>query len=241
LLLVSALAITLAYFAVFYTSLKLLMPGYPSPEVWKSIHYNQRMTDSLVAQIEMRDSFLFKIKGVFTGEIVDDTTYLRTGIAPTKIDPDKIDQEPIFDKLIGPEVYKFSFNESSSADELERINFFPPISGVVINRFNSSPGHFGTDIVGRLHSNIYAILDGTVIFAEWSISTGYAVHIQHKYNLVSVYKHNSEVLVKQGDKVKSGEVIAIMGNEGELSTGPHLHFELWRNGTALDPEQYINF
>jgi len=95
--------------------------------------------------------------------------------------------------------------------------------------------------VGRINSNIYSVLDGTVIFSEWSVSTGYVVQIQHKHNLISVYKHNSEVLVQQGDEVKAGEVISIMGNEGELSTGPHLHFELWRSGTALDPEQYINF
>jgi hypothetical protein len=240
-LFIMASSITAAYFVVFYTPLKLVMPDYPSPEVWRSIASNTRLVDSLVVQIEMRDSFLMKIKGAITGEIVDDTSHIFTGSEITSAQLEKEIDMPIFDKLIGPDMYRFNYIESSHVDELERISFFSPINGVVVNRFNASPGHYGTDIVGRLNSNIYATLDGTVIFAEWSISTGYVVQIQHNHDLVSVYKHNSGVLVKQGDKVKAGEVIAIMGDDGELATGPHLHFELWRKGIALDPEQYINF
>lgn len=240
-LLIAALSVTSAYFLVFYTNLKLFMPDYPSPQMWRAIQYNSIMVDSLIDQIEQRDRFIGNIQNVITGHLPNDSTSSLIDLSPMKIDKDPKAEEPIFNKLVGPETYHFNFSESTSQDEIDRINFFPPITGVVINPFNSSPGHFGTDLVGRANSNIYSVLDGTVIFAEWSVSTGYVVQIQHKYDLVSVYKHNSEVMVQQGDKVKAGEVIAIMGNEGELSTGPHLHFELWRKGVALDPEQYINF
>jgi len=240
-LLIAALSVTSAYYLVFYTRLKLYMPDYPSPQVWRSIHYNSIMVDSLVTQIEQRDRFIQNISSVIMGNIPDSSDEAGIKLAEYNVKIENNNEEPIFEKLIGPDVYRFNFSESSSFDEMDRINFFPPINGVVINRFNSSPGHFGTDIVGRFDTNIYSVLDGTVIFAEWSTSTGYVVQIQHKHDLISVYKHNSGILVQQGDKVKAGEVIAIMGNEGELTTGPHLHFELWRNGLALDPEQYINF
>jgi murein DD-endopeptidase MepM/ murein hydrolase activator NlpD len=239
--LIAALSVTSAYFLVFYTRLKLFMPDYPSPQVWRSIHYNSIMIDSLIFQIEQRDRFINNINSVITGNIPDSSEEAGFTLADYDVEIEKNQNEPIFEKLIGPDVYHFNFSESTSFDEMDRINFFPPIKGVVINRFSSSPGHYGTDIVGRFDTNIYSVLDGTVIFAEWSTSTGYVIQIQHKHDLVSVYKHNSGILIQQGDKVKAGEVIAIMGNEGELSTGPHLHFELWRKGVALDPEQYINF
>ena len=96
------------------------------------------------------------------------------------------------------------------------------------------------DIVSAANSLILSVLDGTVIFAGWTMDTGYVIYIQHENNLVSVYKHNAELLKNIGDKVKAGEAIAIIGNSGELSTGPHLHLELWHNGIALDPELYID-
>ncbi len=240
-ILIAAGSVTSAYYLVFYTRLKLYMPDYPSPQVWRSIHYNSIMVDSLIAQIEQRDRFIENINSVITGTIPDSSEEAGLKLAEYDVEIKNNSEEPIFEKLIGPDVYRFNFSESATFDEMDRINFFPPINGVVINRFNSSPGHYGTDIVGRFDTNVYSVLDGTVIFAEWSTSTGYVVHIQHKHDLVSVYKHNSGILVQQGEKVKAGEVIAIMGNEGELTTGPHLHFELWRKGMALDPEQYINF
>ncbi len=108
-----------------------------------------------------------------------------------------------------------------------------------MNKYNASPGHYGTDIVAPFNSPVCAAYTGTVIFAEWSVSTGYVIHIQHGYNLITVYKHNNEVIVKPGERVSSGQVIGFIGNEGELSTGPHLHFEMWHNGKPLDSEKFV--
>ena len=88
---------------------------------------------------------------------------------------------------------------------------------------------------------VKATLDGTVTLADWTVETGYVIYIQHENNLISVYKHNAELLKKVGNKVKAGDAIAIIGNSGELTTGPHLHFELWHNGTPIDPQTYIVF
>ena len=112
---------------------------------------------------------------------------------------------------------------------------------MVTNKFKSTTDHYGVDLVSSANSLISTVLDGTVIFAGWTLETGYVIYIQHQNNLISVYKHNAELLKTLGDKVKAGEAIAIIGNSGELSTGPHLHFELWQNGIALNPELYINF
>lgn len=238
---IALITVVVAYFAVFYTPLKFYMPDYPSPEVWRSIQYNGKMVDSLVSQIEVRDRFIENINNLITGEIPDDSA--AVSIIPEEADADMdIESENLLSSnLIGVEAYKLDFNQAKESKTLENISFFTPVSGMVINRFNESPGHYGTDVIGDANAKICSVLDGTVVFAEWSISTGYVVQIQHNFDLVSIYKHNSEMLVKQGDKVKAGDVIAIMGGEGELSSGPHLHIELWQNGTALDPEQYIEF
>jgi len=120
-------------------------------------------------------------------------------------------------------------------------NFLSPLRGVVSDRFAPSRGHFGTDIVAPKGTVIKAAKGGTVIMSSWSSDTGHMIGIQHDGNLVSWYKHNSANLKKLGDRVSAGEAIAIIGNSGEMSNGPHLHFELWYNGQAVDAEKYINF
>jgi murein DD-endopeptidase MepM/ murein hydrolase activator NlpD len=141
------------------------------------------------------------------------------------------------------EQYNLSVEEEDNiSDEISDIHFFTPMKGIVTASFDAFDNHFGTDVVGSPNSVVSATLDGTVIMASWTIKTGYVIQIQHKNNLISVYKHNSELLKETGAFVKAGESIAIIGNSGELFTsGPHLHFELWYNGKALDPEKYIVF
>jgi murein DD-endopeptidase MepM/ murein hydrolase activator NlpD len=121
------------------------------------------------------------------------------------------------------------------------MHFYVPVKGIVTNHFNRSSDHFGVDLVSDPNARICTVLEGTVIFSGWTLETGYVMYIQHDADLVSVYKHNAELLKTTGDKVKAGEAVAIIGNSGELTTGPHLHFELWHRGNAINPEQYIDF
>jgi hypothetical protein len=226
--------------AFFYTPLKNVIPGYPTLEVRNKIINNAIMVDSLFAEIEMRDKYLQKIQTVISGGVIEDDDRKATQFSDVDLKP--MDSDSIFENLIVPDKYKFS-NISLNIGMVDEpfINFISPVSGVIVNRFDASPGHFGTDIVASENSPILAIYDGTVVFAEWSVSTGYVVQIQHDYNMISIYKHNSDIMVRTGDKVKAGDLIAIMGGEGEYSTGPHLHFELWQNGVPLNAEQFINF
>ena len=119
--------------------------------------------------------------------------------------------------------------------------FFPPARGYITDHFSPGTGHYATDIVTNRNAPVKATMDGYVIFAEWSASTGNVIILQHEKNLISVYKHNSVLLKKVGTFVHSGEAIALVGNSGELTTGPHLHFELWQNGEPLNPEQFVAF
>jgi len=112
---------------------------------------------------------------------------------------------------------------------------------MITNEFNPRINHYGVDIVSQKNEAIEATLSGTVIFANWTVETGWVIAIQHQGNIISVYKHNSVLLKKQGTFVKAGEPIAIVGETGELSSGPHLHFELWYNGNPINPKEYISF
>lgn len=224
-----------------YTPLKYSIPGYPSKQIRELMIYNSLMVDSLKIEIEKRNKYLNQIQTIISGKTIEKFNE-NTKEKIKSIDIEPMESDTVFNTLIGPEKYKFSYlNNEEEKIEMSRLTLFPPTKGIVVNRFGSSPGHYGTDIVGEKDASISAVLAGTVIFAEWSITTGYVIQIQHDYNLISIYKHNAEIFVKTGDRVKAGDLIAIMGNEGEYSTGPHLHFELWQNGIPLNPENYINF
>ena len=137
----------------------------------------------------------------------------------------------------------YSLKSSSNANQNSNRNiyFFTPLKGSLTNSYDPTTDHFGVDVVAPKDEAIKATLDGTVISADWTVETGYVIHLQHKNDLISVYKHNSVLLKKTGDLVKAGEPIAIIGNSGELTSGPHLHFELWKAGIPLDPTKYVNF
>jgi len=130
---------------------------------------------------------------------------------------------------------------SKSMHDLQEFFLFPPINGIVTTPFKRSMGHCGVDIVAREGEPIKCVADGVVIFSAWTVETGWVMVIQHNKDLISVYKHNAALLKKVSSFVEAGEVIAIMGNSGDLSTGPHLHFELWYEGRAMNPEHFITF
>ena len=125
--------------------------------------------------------------------------------------------------------------------EIQEIFFFSPINGIVTGPFNLPEAHYGIDIVAKSDEPVKSIADGSVVMADWTQDSGYVIAIQHRNNLISVYKHNAALLKKVGTFVSAGEIIAIIGNTGELTTGPHLHFEIWYNGTPVNPEDFVSF
>ncbi len=147
-----------------------------------------------------------------------------------------------YDNETSYDLYYYENEEiSTSASPLSSFNFFIPLKGIITNEFDLVKQHYAIDIVSKQNEAVKATLDGTVVFSGWTLETGYVISIQHKGKFISTYKHNSVLLKQQGNLVKAGEPIAIVGESGELTTGPHLHFELWYNGTPVNPEDYIAF
>lgn len=217
----------------------------------KKIILLNKTIDSLSTEVVRRDSFLLSFKKMLTG----DKEALET--ARLKV---RNEQEPTITKHEShiseaelalraefegkkPKATFVSSNEASTGTKtsLSNIYFFPPISGLVSNHFDKDTKHYGVDILAKENEPIKCIASGSVIYSGWSFDTGYMLVVQHDEDLISVYKHNASLLKKVGDNVNSGEVVAIIGNSGEITTGPHLHFELWYKGHPLNPLDYIVF
>ena len=226
-----------------YTPLRENIPGYPSAKVRQQIIYNYMLVDSLENEIKNRDSYFEKIKTLFQGDVpLDESSTPTSGLKTYDVKFKNSNADSIFqDKLLEEKLNLSISSNQKKLPSISNIHFFTPLRGLITNKFNTKTEHLAADIVGSPNSRISSVLDGTVVFAGWTMDTGYSIYIQHENNLISAYKHNAELLKEVGDKVKAGDAIAIMGNSGELTTGPHLHFELWHNGTALDPETYIDF
>lgn len=134
----------------------------------------------------------------------------------------------------------FSY-QGASLDEFRELYLFSPIEGIITDGYNPKKDHFGVDIVAKEGEPIVCVADGVVVFSSWTLDSGNVIGVQHRGNLISVYKHNSELLKNVGSFVTGGDIIAIIGNTGELTSGPHLHFELWHNGNSVNPQEYVAF
>ena len=227
-----------------FTPLREFIPGYPDGNMRRNIVNNVYKLDSLEHELEIRDRYFQSINTIIRGgtpvsyENSQDTTVRYEDIKFDKSEHDSILRQQIEEE----ELFNLSIlTNSGSKTDFSSIHFYPPVKGLVTNSFNPNENHFGTDIVAASNKVVVATLDGTVTMATWTLETGYVIQIQHDNNLISVYKHNSEILKKVGNHVTAGEAIAIIGNSGELTSGPHLHFELWHNGTPIDPEDYVAF
>lgn len=201
--------------------------------------------DSLKDEIRLKDDFINSLKIMFnggeyfTGE--KDTILSTDNLAAMGSELDHI--TPLDSQM--REEYKVT-NIEEVDGEVESVfsdmYFFRPVIGYnVSNKYNPADNHFGVDIVAKENETIKSISDGTVILSDWTMDTGHIIAIQHANEVVSIYKHNSVLLKKVGNFVKAGDIIAIIGSSGEMSSGPHLHFELWYKGKPLNPENYISF
>jgi murein DD-endopeptidase MepM/ murein hydrolase activator NlpD len=228
-----------------FTPLREYIPGYTSGKMRQTLINNVLTVDSLEQEIQRRDKYFNDFRTMLADGVPlapDTSTQKVSSIKSEQVTFKKYNADSIFkDEIARDKSVETSNNSQPNLQVIKKLPFFPPIKGVVTGKQDLNTGHYGCDIVSKPDSRISAALGGTVILAEWTVETGYVIQIQHDHNLVTVYKHNAELLKKQGDKIKAGETIAIMGNTGKETTGPHLHFELWMNGISLNPEEYIKF
>ena len=234
----AVILVVLTILLIAFTDLREFIPGYPDGNMRQMIAQNALRVDSLENELLKRDRFFKSIRLVLNG---GDTTSLER----SREDTARYRNDTI----------RFQISEQENIEERERFNlslgmkeqnhdyyhFFPPVEGIVTQSFDEKKRHYGTDIVAKANAKVAAVLDGVVIFTDWTVKTGYVIQVQHTNDLISVYKHNSILLKKQGDYVRAGEVLGVVGNTGEESSGPHLHFELWRAGNPLNPENFIKF
>jgi murein DD-endopeptidase MepM/ murein hydrolase activator NlpD len=226
-----------------YTPARELIPGYPDEKTVRNIYLNNYRLDSLEIEIAKRDAYFENLRRIISGEKPDQMIKSSdTSSTPKSASYRRTTQDSVLNKMFDADQFGLSITENRNVrPAFFNVMFFPPVKGIVTNAFNSGKNHYGTDIVAGLDEVVKATLPGTVTMSGWTIETGNVIQLQHADNIISVYKHNAELLKHMGDHVKAGEPIAIIGNSGELTTGPHLHFELWYNGTPLNPQDYISF
>ena len=228
-----------------YTPLNEFVPGKASSSLHKELIAITLKTDSLEKKLLVNELYLKNITAIVNGEDpinISTKNTLVLSASETELSFKKSKEDSLLRLAVEAED-KISISPTDKKDNLdmESILFFSPIKGVVTNGFDRKKNHFGTDIVAKQDEPIKCVFDGVVVISHWTSETGNVIGVQHANGMFSLYKHNSILFKSAGEYVKSGEVIAIIGNSGELSSGPHLHFELWHKGTPVNPENYIRF
>ena len=238
------LLIALVTILIAFTPIREYIPGYPDGSTRRDLIINAILLDSLENEIRIREQFMENLRDIIAGreprifEYSPDTNMRIDEISFTRSRQDSL----LRAQIEGEDQFNIQVSqEMVLAGNPTTTHFLPPTKGLIINRFNPEQNHFGVDLVTDINQPVLAVKEGTVIFANWTLETGYVIQIQHNNNFLSLYKHNAELLKRVGEFVNAGEAIAIVGNSGELTTGPHLHFELWQNGSPLNPESHILF
>ena len=239
--------VVLVTYIIAFTSLKEYIPGYTDTNLRMQVYENTLRTDSLERELAMKDLYLQNINMIISGETPEqekqepDTSKDYQGIEFSNSQQDSalramVEQEERYN------IQNLQLGVKAGVESnIRNLFFFAPIKGDVTAGFDSKEKHYAVDVVAKENEPIKATLDGTIILSTWTYDAGHVIGIQHSSNLTSFYKHCSALLKKTGDVVKAGEVIGVVGNSGEITTGPHLHFELWFNGRPVNPQDYIVF
>jgi murein DD-endopeptidase MepM/ murein hydrolase activator NlpD len=227
-----------------FTPVRTFIPGYPDARSKRAAIQNAITIDSLENVIYRWGLYSENLKRVMEGEEALSLDSLINAAKPVQKgnrDAGYLHGQDSILRNHVKEEEQFGISARSRRDlPIEGVLFFTPLKGVVSQGYDAAI-HPYVDITAPAGSVVKATLDGTVIFAGWSDDTGYTIQLQHEGDIVSIYRHNEKLLKKTGDKVSAGSPIALVGNTGDLTTGTHLHFELWHKGEAVDPAKYINF
>jgi len=240
------LLITLTLYLIAFTPLREYIPGYTDVNIRRNLVQIARKADSLDYQLNANDVYLSRLVNVLNGN-EDTASLVRQERDPLRYDTIRALVRSEEDSLLRLEmeaVDRYQLTETFDKPFSTGVGstaFFTPLKGTVTTKFNALQKHYGIDIVSGPNEVIKSALDGTVILSSFTSETGYVIGVQHANNTFTFYKHNSALLKRSGDHVKAGDVLAIIGNTGEYSSGPHLHFELWYNGSPVNPLDYISF
>lgn len=230
-------------FIIIMTPIRNYLPGYLDVEVRKEIVQNALRADSLERMIEIQNLYLKNVTGIISGTIELDSIREIDSLARVDADfeiPRSPEEEEYVKNFEQEEKYNLTVLNINPLP-MDGLFFYKPVNGVISSHYQADIHHFGVDIAAASKESVLATLDGTVMYAGYDPNQGNVIQLQHKNGFVSVYKHNELLLKEPGEQVVAGEAIALVGNTEKLSTGPHLHFELWYNGKPVNPEDFIVF
>lgn len=236
----------LTWILIAYTPVRELIPGYPDGTEREIAIQNKLELEKVKREFEQNARMLNTIQTILEGGVPGDTTVMELDTSQLTEEVPEVEKSTA-DSLLRIQIEQeqkwADLDQGANLDNvsMEGVFFFSPLRGMVSQSFDPPSGHLGVDVIAPEKSPVLATLDGTVTFASWTSDAGHVIQVQHGKNLISVYKHNSVLLKKVGDNVQAGDPIAIIGNSGMYSSGPHLHFELWQAGIPLDPQKYIGF
>ena len=238
----AVLLIAMTTLLIAFTPLREYIPGYSSTALKKRATDLRFKTDSLQQVLAVNEQYINSIRKVLTGDVKTVDFDKDSIIEAAQRDVSNIDLSASRqDSLLREEVAREDkYNPLIGDSELNFV-LFAPVKGSISEPYNPKAKHYAVDIVTTKDAPVKATADGTVVFAEWTAAMGYVTILKHRNELISVYKHNASLTKEQGELVKAGEVIATVGDTGELTTGPHLHFELWLDGNPIDPTSIIDF
>lgn len=225
-----------------FTPLRNYLPGYMNSEVRSQIVDNALRVDSLQQILNRQNLYIMNIQDIFSGNVKIDSVQTLDSLTAARQDTlmERTRREEEFRRQY-EETEKYNLSSITSQPDVAGLNLYRPTRGMISEHFDPEKKHYGTDIAANPNESVLATTDGTVILSTYTAETGYLIGVQHNQDLISIYKHCGSLLRKEGDRVKGGEAIALVGNSGTLSTGPHLHFELWYKGHPVNPEKYIVF
>ena len=237
---VAFIIILITTLLIFYTPIREYIPGYDTTKLRIQAVQNLEKLDSIMNSLEKNEQFIQAFSRTINGEEFtnqyEDSKIKEVDITDLEVNINI--EDSILRKIVEIED---RFNIIEKEDALIAPNLISPASGIISEGFDFSEGHYGVDVVLKEKTPIKAVYDGIVLFAEWTLNYGFTIVVFHKNELISTYKHNQSVKVETGDFVQTGEVIALSGNTGEFTSGPHLHFELWDLQGPINPEDLIKF
>lgn len=222
-------------------------PKYAQMEANKKLYELAVKVDSLAVEVNQKDLFIQNFQRVLSGDtssgFTDPAEILGGQNKPVTAigNMDLAASDSLFRKEFENSEFSLVTLASGKYRELQEMFFFTPITGFVSDHYDIKKGHYGIDVVAKTNEPVKCVADGTVVMASWTQDAGHVIAVQHRGNLVTVYKHNAGLLKKVGSFVNAGDIISIVGNSGEMTDGPHLHFEMWYNGNSLNPEDFVTF